>query len=143
MARRLNDKVAVKQAVSNSNWAVGAVTGQLVDVTGFSRARFVFSFGANGGTTAALNSSAAIWKASSSGATFTEITETRLAAVTSGVLANQLMVIDTATDPSNPWLRVSGMSVLSTAINANVVVTLYAGVNNPPTNNTQQTVVVG
>ena len=143
MARRLNDKIAVKQAVSNSNWAVGAVTGQVVDVTGFGRARFIFSFGANGGTTAALNASAGIWKASTSGATFAEITETRLAAVTSGVLGNDTMVIDVATDPDAPWLRVSGMSVLSTAINANVIVELYAGVNNPPTDNNQQIVVVG
>ena len=141
MPRRLNEKIAVKQAVSNSNWAVGAVTGQVVDTTGFGRARFIFSFGANGGTTAALNASAAIWKASTSGATFAEITATRLAAVTSGVLGNDLMVIDTVTDSANPWLRVSGMSILSTAINANVVVELYNGVNLPPTDYTQQIIV--
>lgn len=143
MARRLNEKVSVKQAVANSNWAVAPVVGTAIDTTGFSRARFIFSFGANGGTTAALNASAGIWKASTSGATFSEITATRLAAVTSGVLGSDLMVIDTATDSANPWLKVSGMSILSTAINANVIVELYGGVNLPPTDYTQQIVVTG
>lgn len=141
--RRLNDKISVKQAVPNSSWAVGAVTGTVIDTTGYGRARFIFSFGANSGTTAALAASAGIWKASTSGGTYSEITDTRLAAVTSGVLGNDMMVIDTATDSANPWLRVSGMSITSTAINANVIVELYGGVSLPPTDNTQQIVVVG
>jgi len=143
MARRLNDQVSVKQAVANSNWAVGAVTGTAIDATGYGRARFIFSFGANSGTTAALAASAGIWKASTSGGTYSEITDTRLAAVTSGVLGSDMMVIDTATDSANPWLKVSGMSILSTAINANCVVELYSGVDLPPTDYTQQIVTVG
>lgn len=143
MARRLNDKIAVKQAVANSSWAVGAVTGTAIDTTGFGRARFIFSFGANSGTTANLAASAGIWKASTSGDTYSEITATRLAAVTSGVLGNDLMVIDTVTDAANPWLKVSGMSIASTAINANVIVELYSAPSLPPTDNTQQIIVVG
>lgn len=140
--KQLNDFIDVKPAVPNSSYAVGAVTGTAINTTGFSRARFVFSFGANSGTTAALSTNAGIWKASTSGATFSSIASATLAAVTSGVLGNNVMVVDVPTDGDNPWLKVSGMSILSTAINASCVVELYSGVSRPPTSSAQQVVVV-
>lgn len=142
--KRLNDLVNVKQALENSAWAAGVPVGTVIDTTGFGRARFIFSFGANSGTTAAISSMGTghIWKAATSGDTFTAIDGANLAAVTSGVLGNDVMVVDVPTDSAKPWMKVSGVSVLSTAINISAVVELYQGVNRPPTSSAQQVVVV-
>jgi hypothetical protein len=80
-----------------------------------------------------------VWGASTSGATFSNITS--MAAVTSGVLSNNVMVIDVPVTPATPWLKVSGGSVLSTAINASAIVELYASVSRPKTSLAQQVVV--
>jgi hypothetical protein len=142
MPRRLNDRIDVKQAISPASVSAGAPTAIPVDATGFSRARFVFSFGANGNTTGALSSGMGIYQASTSGATFTAITSASMAAVTSGVLGGNNMVVDVPVIPTKPWLKVSGGSILSAAIVMGCIVELYSGINNAPTASAQQVVVV-
>lgn len=139
---RDNDRQVVKQIVPNAS-ASGAMTSETIDGTGFGRARFIFSFGANSGTTAALSAGIGAWNASTSGATFSAVSGASLAAVSSGVMSKNVMVIDTVISPSSPWLKVSGGSILSTAIAHSVVVELYQGVSNPPTHSEQQIVTVG
>ena len=140
---RDNDKQLAVQAVANSAGIAGAMVGTSVDATGFGRARFIFSFGANTATTAALSAGIGVWNASTSGATFAAIAGASLAAVTSGVLSNNVMIIDTVISPASPWLKVSGGSVLSTGIAHSCVVELYKGVSRPPTHTEQQIVTVG
>lgn len=142
MTKRLNDIMNVTQALENSAWAPGGVAGTKVNATGYGRARFVFSFGANGGTTAALSAGLGVWQASTSGATFAAIANGSLAAVSSGVLSKNVMVIDVPVAPATPWLLVSGGSVLSTAINASAIVELYQSPNRPQTTLAQQVVVL-
>lgn len=142
MTGRLNDKVDVRNAIAPNTGPTGALTGIAVNATGFSRARFIFSFAANSNTSAALSAGMGIYQASTSGATFTAITSASLAATTSGILGSNTMVIDVPTSAGTPWLKVSGGSVLSAAIANSCVVELYNGVNNPPTQSAQQVVVV-
>lgn len=144
MAKRLNDIADVKTAVAASAGIVGALVGTKINTTGYSRARFVFNFGNGAATTAALSSGIGIWKAATSGATFASIASAVLAAVTSGILssASATMVIDVPTDASNPWMLVSGGSMLSTAIPHSAIVELYDGINNPPTSSAQQLVTI-
>ena len=140
--KNLAQQVNIVPALVASNWAVGPVTGIKIDATGFRRARFVFTVGANDGTTAALSTNLGIWQASTSGDTFGSISSAKLAAVTSGVLSNNVMVIDTLTSSGTPWLLISGGSNLSTAIIMGATCTLYQGVTDPPTASAQQTVTV-
>jgi hypothetical protein len=143
---RLNDTVLAKAVIAPVSLAVGAVSSAnctLIDATGFSRARFVFSFGANSGTTAALSAGLGAYNAATSGAAFTAITSAALAATTSGALSGNIMIIDTVIATEKPWLMVSGGSVLSTAILASCVVELYRGVSRPPTHTESQIVTIG
>jgi hypothetical protein len=140
--KRLNDSVDVKLAVAPNTGPVGGLTGIALDLTGYSRARFTFSFGANSGTTAALSSGIGVYQASSSGATFTAIASAALAAVSSGVLGSNVMVIDVPVSPSYPWQKISGGSILSTAISNSCTVEPYSGYANPPSSSAQQVVVV-
>lgn len=147
MPRRLDDKVDVKVAVAASAGQVGALVGTNVDTYGFSRARFIFNFGNGAATTAALSSSIGIWKAAGtagSATTFSQYASAWLAAVTSGVLSAtaKTMVIDVPADPSNRWMKISGGSMLSTALPHSCVVELYNGMNNAPTTSTQQLVTL-
>jgi hypothetical protein len=142
MSRRLNDILDEKQAISGSNWGVGVITGQPVDGRGFGRARFNFHFGPNANTSAGISAGGNIWKASTSGATYAAVTATSLAAVTSGVLGGNVMVVDVPVDPSNPWMRVSALSILSTAIIMGATVQLYNGINRPPASPSTQQIVV-
>lgn len=140
MTRRINDIADTLQALAVSNWAVGEVAGTLVNATGYGRARFIFNIGPNTATTAAFSAGGGPYKAATSGATFTRVTS--LAAVTSGVLGGNVMIVDVPVDPAKPWLKISGHSVLSTAIQFGAVVELYCGMNRPPTTTTPQQVVV-
>ena len=140
--KRRTDVVDLKVAVANSAGQAGAITGTKINATGFSRAMFVFQFGANSGTTAALSSNIGIWQASTSGATFASVATAVLSAVTSGVLSNNVMVIDMPISGGTPWLLVSGGSMLSTAIAHSCVVELYNGINRPPVTQTPQQIVV-
>lgn len=139
--QRLNDYSLAKPAIAPAQVS-GALTGLAVDATGFSRARFVFHFGANDNT-AALTASAAIWAASSSGAAYAEIAATRLAAVSSGVLGSKIMVIDTNVPTATPWLKVSGAVITLGTIGVGATAQLYDNVSNPPTHTEQQIVAVG
>lgn len=142
MPRRLNDSIVARQAIAPSVTS-GAQTGIAVNGTGYSRARFVFSFGSGSATTAAIAAGSAAWQASTSGATFIPITGADLAAVSSGVMsgANNVMIVDVPINSAYPWLKASA-TVSSTAINNACVVELYNGVNRPATTAEQQVVVV-
>jgi hypothetical protein len=50
-------------------------------------------------------------------------------------------VIDVPTDPSNPWLQVSGSLAASNLYHA-AVVELYNGISNPPTSSANQIVTI-
>jgi hypothetical protein len=137
------DRTNVKQAVSASNWAAGLVVTQKVDATGYGRARFIFSLGPGGGT-ASLSTGALIFCGSTSGAITSSLPTAVLAAVTSGALssANYMAQIDTKIIDGYPWLQVSALSVLSTAIILSAVVELYEGTRKyAPTQTPSQTVV--
>lgn len=139
--KHLEDYIDVKQAIANSVTST-AVVGIAVDTTGYSRARFVFSLGGTAGIGALSGSQLKIWKASSSGATFSSIASAELAAITSGVVSNGCVaVIDIPTDASNAWLKVSG-SLTSSNLHHNAVVELYNGASNPPTSSANQIVTV-
>ena len=134
----------IRQAVSASN-TLGLLKGVKVDGTGYGRARFIFSFNNGLATTASLRAGGGVWKASTSGATYAEVSSTSMAAVTSGVIsgATPIVEIDVPVDPSNPWMQLSSFSVLSTGLNHSVIVQLYKGINRPgTTDSVQETVTV-
>lgn len=141
MPRRLNDQVVVKPAVAlSAGGAPQAIVATKIDTTGFSRARFIF-FMASAATTGSLQTGLGVWKAATSGSTYSLITSA--AAVTSGVLsggANNVIVIDVPTDSANPWLQLSG-GTTSTGVVHGAVVELYSGINRPPTQAENQIVV--
>jgi hypothetical protein len=142
MAKRLNDQADVKTAVSASN-SLGALAGTKIDTTGFSRARFIFTFGSGLATTGAVSGNVGVWKAATSGGTFASVPTAILATVSSGVMsgASPSMVIDMPTDAANPWLLVSG-NISSTGLHHSAVVELYDGINRPPTSSAQQLVTI-
>jgi hypothetical protein len=144
MSQRISDVTQLKQAIANSAGAVGALVATAVDGTGFSRARFIFSFGNVAGT-GALSAGIGVYEASTSGATFTAIASGSMAAVSSGVISagtNNVMSVDVPIKATKPWLKVSGGSMLSAAVTNSCVVELYNSVNYPPTRAEQQVVVV-
>lgn len=141
MAKRLNDSIDVKLAVANS-LSQTAIVATKIDTTGFGRARFIFSLGGQAGTGAVSASNVTIWKASTSGGTYSSVSGATLAAITSGqVSAGAVAVIDLATDSAYPWMQVSG-ALASTASYHGAVVELYSGINRPPTSSAQQIVTV-
>lgn len=139
--KHLEDYIDVKQAIANSVTST-AVVGIAVDSTGFGRARFIFSLGGTAGIGALSADQLKIWKATTSGDTYTSIAGAVLAAITSGVISGGCVaVIDIPTDPANEWLKVSG-SLTSSNLHHNAVVELYNGVSNPPTSSANQIVTV-
>ena len=143
MSQRLNDVVLAKQAVQNSAGGIAPVAATKIDGTGFSRARFVFNF-SNAASTGSLSTGLGVWQAATSGATFALITGGSAAAVTSGAIsggANNVIVIDVPIVPASPWLQMSG-SWVSTGVPHGATVTLYNGMNYPPSHSEQQVVVV-
>lgn len=139
----INDRMSDPLIAVPPQTTSGAITGTKVNGTGSGRARFVFSFGANSGTSGALSTGAGIWNAATSGGTFTQITGASLAAVTSGVLSNVTMVIDTVIDSAKPWLQVSGLSITSSITVLGATVEFYSGTRRlPPTSTAQQVVIV-
>lgn len=139
--KRLNDTILETPAVAPAVTS-GALTGIAIDATGYSRARFVFHFGANDNT-AALSANAGVWAASSSGDTYALITGAKLAAVSSGVLGSKVMVIDTAVPTATPWLKVSGAVITLNTIGVAASAQLYRNYSNPPTHTEQQIITVG
>ena len=140
--KKLSDTTDVRQAIAPNTGPTGALTGIRVDATGFTRARFIFNFAANTSTSAALSAGMGIYQATTSGAAATLITGASLAAVTSGILGSNVMIVDVPTSAGTPWLNVSGGSILSTAIANSATVELYQGITRPPTPTPQQIVVV-
>jgi hypothetical protein len=130
----------IRQAVAPTAGAVGGLTGIAIDGTGFNRARFIFNFAANAGTTAALSAGIGVYNAAGSGTTFSLVGS--MAAVTSGVLGSNVMIVDVPVAAASPWMKVSGGSILSTAIAHSATVELYRSVSNPPNQTPQQVVVV-
>lgn len=140
--KHLEDYVDVKVAVAASVTST-AIVATKVDTTGFGRARFIFTLGGTAGIGALSADQAKIWKANTSGATYTSVASAVLGAITSGVLSAGAVVavIDLPTDPSNPWLQVSGSLAASNLYHA-AVVELYNGISNPPTSSANQIVTV-
>lgn len=138
---RDNDTQLAKVAVA-PNTGSGAVTGTKVNADSYGRARFIFTMGGTAGTGSFV--SAGIWKAATSGATFTSVSTAVLAGVSSGILsaAAQVMIIDMATDPDKPWLLVSGALNSAAAVYNSCVVELYEGITRPPTHTEQQIVTI-
>lgn len=139
--KRLNDYSLETPAIAPAVTS-GALTGIAIDATGYSRARFKFHFGANT-STAALSAGAAVWGASTSGATYAQIAATSLAAVSSGVLGSKVMIIDTNVPTATPWLKISGAVITLGTIGVSATAQLYSNFGNPPTHTEQQIVVVG
>lgn len=143
--KRAVDFDDVRVAVSATGGKAATVHGQKIDATGYGRARFLFIFGDGSATTAAVSAGMGIWQASTSGATFAEISGSTIAAMSSGLLSDNHYVIeiDVPTSSGTPWLLVSGGSMLSTASPHACVVQLYNGVNrNPSSDGAQQVVTV-
>jgi hypothetical protein len=87
----------------------GALTGALINATGATRARFVFSLGA---PLSGASFNGSIFQAATSGATFAAATSASLAQVTAGA-GSGVAVIDMAVDSSHPWLQVSAAAANS------------------------------
>lgn len=85
----------------------GALTGVKIDATGTDRVAFIFSFGIPLAG-AALSSGCGIWKAATSGATFTRAGAS-FGELTTGAMSNMTAVLDCKVDRAKPWLLVSGM----------------------------------
>lgn len=127
-------KTAVAVAAQTTS---AALTATKVNGTGFKRARFVFNLGVPL-TGASFNAS--IYNASTSGATFSLITGASLAQITEGA-ASCVAIVDTAINPSYPWLQVSGAAANSN-YPASCIVELYQGVSRVLDTNPQQIVTV-
>jgi hypothetical protein len=142
MTKQLEDFVDVKVAIKNSVTSTTLVA-TAVDTTGFGRARFVFNLGGVAEIGAVSANAVKIWKGDTQGGTYTSIASAELAAITSGAIsaAGCVAVIDVPTDPSNPWLKVSG-ALTSSNLYHSAVCELYNGVSNPPTSSAQQIVTV-
>jgi hypothetical protein len=135
---KLSDKTDEFLAVAPTSGAVGALTGIAVNSTGYSRARFVFQLG-TGGTGATFD--ATLYKASTSGGTYSSISGASLTQITTGAGSNLVAVVDTKTDASYPWLKVSG-SVGTAAWANGCSVQLYGSAQLPDNDGTQQIVAV-
>lgn len=142
MPKRLNDMIVAKQAVLPTITS-GALTPIAINATGYSRARFIFSFGSGAGTTAAIAAGSAAWQASASDGTYTPITGADIPATTSGLISGNthIFIVDVPVSPSSPWLKASG-TINNSIINNSCVVELYDGVNRPPTSPEYTVVVV-
>jgi hypothetical protein len=140
--KKQSDMTDVRQAVAPNTGPVGGLTGIAIDGTGFTRARFIFNFAANALTTAALSAGIGVWQSDATGGTYTAKSGASLAAVTSGVLGSNTMIVDVPVVAATPWMKVSGGSILSAAIANSCVVELYQPVGRAPTATPQQIVIV-
>jgi len=137
--KKQSDMTDIRLAVAPNTGPAGALTGIAVDGTGFSRARFIFNFGANAGTVA-VSSGIGVWNASTSGATYSLVGS--LAAVTSGALGSNLMVVDVPIAGASPWMKVSGGSILTGPITNSCVVELYNPISRAPSATPSQVVTI-
>jgi hypothetical protein len=142
--KRTADRQETKLALANSTTS-GALTGTAVDATGFSRAKFVFTFGlplANGSI-----GSLGIWAAAGSNSsvagatTYVSIAAAQLVGMSSLAVSNQVAVIDMAIPQGSVWLLVSG-TVSTSSIPLSGTVALYEPNKAPPSHAAVQTVFV-
>ena len=129
--RKLTDLTISKPAVAPNTGPVGAITGLKINGTGFGRVKFTFTFG-NPTTSANLSTNCGVWKASTSGATFVSVANAVLAAITSGLGSQVTAEIDTVIDSANPWLLISGMSMVSSDWANACIAELYNGTRSLP-----------
>jgi len=144
MAKKAYEIDDIQQAVSASN-SLGLIKGNKINGTGYGRARFIFSFNIGTATTASIMAGGYVYKATTSGATYSAVSGTSLAAVSSGVLssATPIIEIDIPIDPTKPWMQLSSYSILSTDLHHSVIVQLYKGINRPGSSDSvQQTVTI-
>lgn len=139
---KLHEEADVKVAIAASV-ASAAIVATKVNTTGFSRARFIFTLGGTAGIGALSADQLKIWKANTSGATYSSVASAVLGAITSGVLSAGAVaaVIDLPTDPDNVWMQVSG-SLAASNLYHSAVVELYNGINKPPTSSANQIVTI-
>jgi len=145
------DNGTVKVAVANSTIS-GALVGSEITAGGFGRAKFVFTFGAPLATvsSAKINaSSIGIWAAGISkslgvetATTYAVIPTAYLAAASSGVMSNNVAVLDVAIPAGKGFLKVSG-SFDSSDVPHSATVELYNPVTAPPTHASPAPVVIG
>ena len=137
----------VKLAIAQSTIS-GAIVGTGVDVRGFGRAKFVFTFGTPLADAKIGTSSIGIWAAAGSNSsvvgaqTYAVIPTAYLAAATSGVISNNVAVLDVAIPAGKAFLQVSG-SFDSSDVPHSAIVELYSPVVAPPTHAAPVPVVIG
>lgn len=137
--RRFNDTAVTKTALQPTGATTAAnFTTAPISAGGYNRARFVFSL-AQGGANAKLD--AQIYNASTSGATFTSVTNAALTQISTGAGSGINAIIDMAIDPANPWLCVSG-ALTSSTWPYSCTVDLYRPDRAPGTSLSQQVVSV-
>ena len=140
-----------KLAIAQSTIS-GAIVGTGVDVRGFGRAKFVFTFGTPLATvsSAKINaSSIGIWAAGISkslgvetATTYAVIPTAYLAAASSGVMSNNVAVLDVAIPAGKGFLKVSG-SFDSSNVPHSATVELYNPVTARPTHSAPAPIVIG
>ena len=143
--RRLSDQTLISEAVAVSGGVNAGlpIVGTLINATGYSRARFIFSLASKAGT-GSLSTGLGVWQASTSGATFALIAGASAAAVTSGLISaggNNQIIIEVPVAGATPWLQLSG-SINQTGAAHSAIVELYGGINRPSTHSELQVVVV-
>lgn len=142
MATKLHERVDAKVAIAASV-ASAAIVGTAVDTTGYSRACFTFILGGTAGIGALSASQLKVWKANTSGGTYSSVASAELGAITSGVLSAGAVtaIIDLPTDPSNPWLKISG-SLANSNVYHSAVCEPYGAISRPPTSSANQIVTI-
>ena len=143
MGPKIQEKIKATVAVANTSGTVAALVGTAVNATGYSRARFIFSFGNGAATTAEFESGIGIWESATSGGTYTSRSTAVIGTnITSGVVSSAAVTveIELPISTAKPWLKVSGGSNLSTGLPHSCIVELY-DVNSMPITTGANTVV--
>jgi len=132
------DKGTVKLAAANSSTS-GAISGTAVDAKGYGRAKFIFTFGTPLANASVLANSIGIWVAAGSASsvagatTYASVPAAYLAAMSTGLISNNVAVIDMAIPAASHWLKISGGGFDSSTVPVSAVVELYEPVTAPPT----------
>jgi len=142
------DNGTVKIAVATSTTS-SYLVGTAVTVSGYARAKFVFTFGTPTADASILGSSIGIWAAGISKSLSTEnatayavIPGAYLAAVSSLSFSHQAAVIDIAIPADKGFLKVSG-AFDSADVPHSATVELYNPVEAPPTHADITPVIIG
>ncbi|SRR5574343_454227 len=119
-----------------------ALSASSVNATGYDRATFIFQMGAPSSTDAYLSSGVLIYKASTSGATYSAVTGASFGThITGGAMSKANFVIDVNVDKDKPWMKVSASNCSSTGYYS-VIAVCRTAQNNPPTTLSGQMVYV-